>query len=233
MDCLWCHSLFFYYPNVYLCVDVFFLLVTQNHEIFWTFLKPETGKSQKSMFWFDDNIVTTSVLNKEGLPGTSAKTVWAKRSGGMLERLTRWRRSDVPDVPPYIYIYRYLANKQFFSLVVNTFIHWIFNVVFNPVHYYCHPFTNFYKRLIYAEFKPFFIVRKSNTLIFWKVCLLVVPVGFDPRIYNIKTLHFNNSVDNVPSTKRFQTSGGFWKQHVYLSKTTKPHVNTFGGAWGS
>ena len=70
--------------------------------------------------------------------------------------------------------------------------------MFNPVYYYCHPFTDFYKKLTCVEFKPFFIVRKSNTFIFWKACLLVVPVGFDPRIYNIKTLHFNSSVDNVP-----------------------------------
>ena len=65
--------------------------------------------------------------------------------------------------------------------------------MFNPVHHHCHPFTDFYKKLICAEFKPFFIVRKSNTFIFWKACLLVVPAGFDPRIYNIKTLHFNSS----------------------------------------
>ena len=48
--------------------------------------------------------VTISILNKKGLPGTSAKTVWAKRSGGTLERLTRWERSDVPDVPLHIYM---------------------------------------------------------------------------------------------------------------------------------
>ena len=48
--------------------------------------------------------VTTSVLNKEGLPGTSATAVWAKRSGGTLERLTRRRRSDVPEVPPHTYM---------------------------------------------------------------------------------------------------------------------------------
>ena len=70
--------------------------------------------------------------------------------------------------------------------------------MFNPVHHHCHPFTNFDKRLTYVELKPFFIARKSDTFIFWKVCLLVVPAGFDPRIYNIRTLHFNSSVDNVP-----------------------------------
>ena len=30
---------------------------------------------------------------------------------------------------------------------------------------------------------------------------------------------------------RFQTSGGFWKHHVYFSKTTKPYGKIFGGAW--
>ena len=37
--------------------------------------------------------VTTSILNKKGLPGTSAKTVWAKRSGETLERLNVSERS--------------------------------------------------------------------------------------------------------------------------------------------
>ena len=71
--------------------------------------------------------------------------------------------------------------------------------MFNPVHHYCHPFTDFYKKFTCVEFKPFLTVRKSNTFIFWKACLLVVPAGFDLRIYNIRTLHFNSSVDNVPS----------------------------------
>ena len=62
---------------------------------------PRTEKSEKR---YKRENVTISVLNKKGLPGTSAKTVWAKRSGGTLERLTRWRRSDVPDVPPHIYM---------------------------------------------------------------------------------------------------------------------------------
>ena len=48
--------------------------------------------------------VTISILNKKGLPGTFAKTILAKRSGGTLELLTRWKRSDVPDVPLHIYI---------------------------------------------------------------------------------------------------------------------------------
>ena len=129
------------------------------------------------------------------------------------------------------YIYLYLADRQLLFLTVNIFIYWIFNVMFNPVYYHCHPFTDFYKKFICVEFKPFLIVRKSDNFIFWKACLLVVPAGFNPRTYNIKTLHFNSSVDNVPSSKRFQTSGGFWKQHVYLSRTTKPHGNTLGGTW--
>ena len=60
--------------------------------------------------------------------------------------------------------------------------------MFNPVHHHCHLFTDFYKRLICAEFKPFFIARKSDTPILWRACLLVVPAGFDPRTYNIGTL---------------------------------------------
>ena len=60
--------------------------------------------------------------------------------------------------------------------------------MFNPVHHHCHPFTDFYKRLICAEFKPFLTARKSDTFIFWRAYLLVVPVGFDPRIYSIGTL---------------------------------------------
>ena len=65
--------------------------------------------------------------------------------------------------------------------------------MFNSVHHHFHPFTDSYKRLICVEPKPLFTARKSDTFIFWKVYLLVVPVGFDPRIYNIKTLHFNSS----------------------------------------
>ena len=48
--------------------------------------------------------VTISVLNKEGLPGTSAKTVWAKRSGGTLERLNVSERSYVSTFPSFIYM---------------------------------------------------------------------------------------------------------------------------------
>ena len=48
--------------------------------------------------------VTTSILNKEGLPGTSAKTVWAKRSGGTLERLNVSEHSYVSTFPSFIYI---------------------------------------------------------------------------------------------------------------------------------
>ena len=91
------------------------------------------------------------------------------------------------------FIYRFFANKQFLSLAVNTFIHWIFNVMFNPVHHHCYLFTDFYKRFTCAELKSLFIARKSDTFIFWRACLLVVPAGFNPRIYNIRTLHFNSS----------------------------------------
>ena len=48
--------------------------------------------------------VTTSVLNKKGLPGTSAKNKFGKRSDGTLERLNVFRRSDVSDVPFHIYM---------------------------------------------------------------------------------------------------------------------------------
>ena len=48
--------------------------------------------------------VTTSVLNKKGLPRNVCQNILGKRSGGTLERLTRWERSHVPDVPPHIYI---------------------------------------------------------------------------------------------------------------------------------
>ena len=60
----------------------------------------------------------------------------------------------------------------------------------NPVHHHCHPFTDFYKGLICVEPKPLFIARKSDTLIFWRACLLVVPAGLDPRTYSIGTLQF-------------------------------------------
>ena len=65
--------------------------------------------------------------------------------------------------------------------------------MFNRVHHHCHPFTDFYKGFICVDFKPLFTARKLNIFIFWRACLSVVPVGFDPRIYNIKTLHSNSS----------------------------------------
>ena len=131
------------------------------------------------------------------MPGTFAK-IWAWQFGQTLGTFKHIGNvgnagnvphvSDVPDVPLHIYIYRYLANKQLFFLAVNTFIHWIFNVMFNPVYHHCHPFTDFYKKFTCAEPKPFFIVRKSDTFILWRACLLVVPVGLDPRTYSIGTL---------------------------------------------
>ena len=63
--------------------------------------------------------------------------------------------------------------------------------MFNPVHHHCHPFTDFYKKLICAEFKLFFLVRKSDTLIRWRACLLVVRAGLDPRTYSIGTLQIS------------------------------------------
>ena len=63
--------------------------------------------------------------------------------------------------------------------------------MFNPVHHNCHPFTDFYKKLTCVEPKPFLTARKSNRLIFWRACLLVVPAGFDPRTYSIRTLHID------------------------------------------
>ena len=60
--------------------------------------------------------------------------------------------------------------------------------MFNPVHHYCHLFTDFYKGFICVELKPLLTARKSDTPIFWKACLLVVPAGLDPRTYSIGTL---------------------------------------------
>ena len=69
--------------------------------------------------------------------------------------------------------------------------------MFNPVHHHCHLFTDFYKRFICVEFKPFFIARKSDTLIFWRACLLVVPAGLDPRTHSIGTLHVAENDDYI------------------------------------
>ena len=150
-------------------------------------------------------------------------------------RLERWQRSKTCQTFltfHLIYIYRYLADKQLLFLTVNIFIHWIFNVIFNPVHHHCHLFTDFYKRFTCVEFKPFFIARKSNTFIFWRACLLVVPAGFDPRTYNIKTLHFNSSVDNVPSSPVFQTSKKLWNTPCLPLKDNKTLWKYFRGCMG-
>ena len=64
----------------------------------------------------------------------------------------------------------------------------MFNIMFNPVHHHCHLFTAFFKKLICVKPKPFFTVRKSDALILWGACLLVVPAGLDPRTYSIGTL---------------------------------------------
>ena len=83
--------------------------------------------------------------------------------------------------------------------------------MFNPVHYHCHPFTDFYKKLICVELKPLLTARKSDTLILWRACLLVVPAGLDPRTYSIGTLQpgpkdtstyvYGNPLDTRSDTK--------------------------------
>ena len=94
--------------------------------------------------------------------------------------------------------------------------------MFNTVHHHCYPFTDFYKKFTCVEFKPIFIVRKSNIFIFLRACLLDVPAAFDPRIYNIRTLHFNSSgkMDNDRIIVLFSLK----KKHVETlldSKTTQ------------
>ena len=110
---------------------------------------------------------------------------------GTSPRSRRVRRSLTFLTFHFIYIYRYLVNKQLLFLTINTFIHRIFNVMFNPVHHHCHPFTDYYKRFTCAEPKTFLIARKSNIFILWKTCLLVVPAGHDPRTYSIGTLQLH------------------------------------------
>ena len=75
--------------------------------------------------------VTTSVPDKEGLPGTSAK-ICAWQSGQTFKNVGNvqhvWNVGNAPDVSDvlnvhFIYICRYLADKQLLSLTVNTFIH--------------------------------------------------------------------------------------------------------------
>ena len=65
----------------------------------------------------------------------------------------------------------------------------------NPAYHHCHPFTDFYKGLTCSEPRPFLTARKSDTLIFWKACLLVVPAGLNPRTYSIGTLHLGRPCD--------------------------------------
>ena len=64
-----------------------------------------------------------------------------------VERWNVWHFGNVQTCLtfPFIYICRYLADRQLLSLAVNTFIYWIPNVMFNPVHHHCHPFTDFIK----------------------------------------------------------------------------------------
>ena len=112
-------------------------------------------------------------LDKKGLPrdvcqiwfGSLGKRPGTFRTFRTLGTLHVPNVSDVPDVPFHIYIYIYIAISQinsFFFLTVNTFINWIFNVIFNPIHHHCHLFTDFYKKLICVEFKPLFIVWKKK-----------------------------------------------------------------------
>ena len=110
-----------------------------------------------------------------------------KIAAGRLPNLV-WQPGQTSPTSHPIYIYIAISQIDIFFLTVNTFIHWIFNVMFNPVHYHCHPFTDIYKGLICVELKPFFTARKSDTPILWRACLLVVPAGLHPRTYSIRTL---------------------------------------------
>ena len=126
---------------------------------------PARKNSEK---WYKGEDVTISVLNKKGLPRNAYQNGLGKTfrwNVGTFDTLGTFRRVWRS---LHIYIYRYLADKQLFSLAINTFIYWIFNVMFNPVHHHCHLFTDFYKRLTCAELKPFLTVRKSDTFIFWR-----------------------------------------------------------------
>ena len=51
---------FFFLASGFICALIFFPLLTQNHEIFWNFFKLQVGKSQKSMFWFDGDMLNCS-----------------------------------------------------------------------------------------------------------------------------------------------------------------------------
>ena len=77
--------------------------------------------------------------------------------------------------------------------------------MFNPVHHHCHPFMDFYKGLTCAEPRPLLIVRKSDTPIFWRACLLVVPAGLDPRTYSIGTLHNYSKLEKGWSAQSVRT----------------------------
>ena len=164
--------------------------------------------------------ITTSISNKKGLPGTSAKIrVWqfGQTFQKRWERSThweRWQRSRTCQtfLTFTSYIYRYFANRQLFFLIVNTFIHWIFNVMFNPAYHHCHLFTDFYKKFTCVELKPLLIARKSDTPIFWRACLLVVLAGFNPRTYSIRTLQLsiyrNNQIFITTESDRFSAFMG-------------------------
>ena len=65
------------------------------------------------------------------------------------------------------------------------------------------------------------MLANQTLLFFWKVCLLVVPVGFDLRIYNIRTLHFNNSVDKRTVINMFI----FQKQQNFMEIPSGVHGN--------
>ena len=76
---------------------------------------------------------------------------------------------------------------------------------------------DFYKKLTYVEFKPFFIGRQIKQFYFLESLFVGRSRWFRPRFQcNIKTLHFNSSINNM-----------------FIFQKQKLYGNTFGGAWGS